>query len=77
MSIRKGFLRNSFICFLLFTGLFAASCKSSEIPGGDESSAIPEGGTAVIDTDYGTIKIKLAPDLAPKHVSHFIKLARE
>lgn len=73
MSITKDFLRNSFICFFVFTGLFAASCKS----GSDESSAIPAGGTAVIETEYGTIKIKLAPDLAPKHVSHFIKLTRE
>src|SRR6185436_16464247 len=35
------------------------------------------GGTAVIDTDFGQIKIKLDGATAPKHVENFKKLARE
>jgi cyclophilin family peptidyl-prolyl cis-trans isomerase len=32
---------------------------------------------AVVATDAGTFRIEFAPDKAPKHVEHFIKLARE
>ena len=32
---------------------------------------------AVIETDAGTFRMEFAPDKAPKHVEHFIKLARE
>jgi peptidylprolyl isomerase len=31
---------------------------------------------AVVDTDAGGFVIKLRPDLAPKHVAHFVKTAR-
>jgi cyclophilin family peptidyl-prolyl cis-trans isomerase len=32
---------------------------------------------AVVATDLGTFRFEFAPDKAPKHVDHFIKLARE
>ena len=32
---------------------------------------------AVVTTDAGTFRFEFAPDKAPKHVAHFIKLARE
>lgn len=32
---------------------------------------------AVLETDRGTIVIQLLPEVAPNHVGHFIKLARE
>lgn len=32
---------------------------------------------AVIETDYGRVKIGLYPDVAPKHVENFKKLVRE
>jgi cyclophilin family peptidyl-prolyl cis-trans isomerase len=32
---------------------------------------------AVVSTDLGTFRFEFAPDKAPKHVEHFIKLARE
>jgi peptidyl-prolyl cis-trans isomerase B (cyclophilin B) len=32
---------------------------------------------AVFDTDYGTFKIALYPDVAPRHVENFKKLIRE
>ena len=41
------------------------------------SCAKKSGGVAVIDTDYGQIKIKLDAETAPKHVDNFKKLARE
>jgi cyclophilin family peptidyl-prolyl cis-trans isomerase len=32
---------------------------------------------AVVETEMGTIRFEFAPDKAPKHVAHFMKLARE
>ncbi|MBL8233944.1 MAG: peptidylprolyl isomerase [Bryobacterales bacterium] len=32
---------------------------------------------AVVETDMGAFRFEFAPDKAPKHVEHFIKLARE
>src|SRR2546429_93779 len=32
--------------------------------------------TAVVDTQYGTVKIALRPDVAPNHVRNFVALAR-
>ena len=32
---------------------------------------------AVVDTDLGTFRFEFAPDKAPKHVEHFIALARQ
>ena len=32
---------------------------------------------AVVTTDLGTFRFEFAPDKAPKHVEHFLKLARE
>jgi cyclophilin family peptidyl-prolyl cis-trans isomerase len=49
-------------------GIFALSCRST---------ATPSGNFAVIETDFGKIKIKFASDVAPRHVEHFIKLTRE
>jgi peptidyl-prolyl cis-trans isomerase B (cyclophilin B) len=75
MSITRKFLSYSIACLILFTGIFALSCKSAATPGGN--GAAPGGNFAVIETDFGNIKIKFAPDVAPKHVEHFIKLTRE
>ena len=32
---------------------------------------------AVVETDLGSFRFEFAPDKAPKHVAHFLKLARE
>lgn len=53
------------IFVLVLLAALAASCSK----GG--------GNIAVIDTDYGKIKIKLDPETAPKHVENFKKLANE
>src|SRR5262245_8522473 len=52
-------------CLFLSIALFTLSCSSTAAR------------NAVIETDFGTIKIKLYPDIAPKHVQQFAKLARE
>lgn len=38
---------------------------------------VPKGHRAIIKTKYGEIEIKFYPELAPKHVENFIKLAKE
>ena len=53
------------IFVLVLLAALAASCTKNS------------GGTAVIDTDLGQIKIKLDAETAPKHVENFKKLARE
>ncbi len=50
---------------ILLLALGALSC----------SSGTPQ--TATIETEYGTIKVKLYNDVAPKHVENFAKLTRE
>ena len=52
------------IVIVLLLAALTASCSKS-------------GGVAVMDTDYGQIKIKLNGEAAPKHVENFKKLARE
>jgi peptidyl-prolyl cis-trans isomerase B (cyclophilin B) len=52
------------IVIVLLLAALTASCSKS-------------GGVAVIDTDYGQIKLKLDSEAAPKHVENFKKLARE
>lgn len=37
----------------------------------------PKGPRAIIKTKFGDIEIKFYPDVAPKHVENFIKLAKE
>ncbi|OQW68465.1 MAG: peptidylprolyl isomerase [Nitrospira sp. ST-bin5] len=37
----------------------------------------PKGPRAIIKTKFGEIELKLFPELAPKHVENFIKLAKD
>lgn len=37
----------------------------------------PKGPRAIIKTKFGDIEVKFYPDVAPKHVENFIKLAKE
>jgi cyclophilin family peptidyl-prolyl cis-trans isomerase len=52
------------IVIVLLLAALTASCSKS-------------GGVALIDTDYGQIKLKLNSEAAPNHVENFKKLARE
>ncbi len=54
------------IFILILLAALAASCSKG---GG--------GNVAVIETDYGQIKVKLDAEAAPKHVENFKKLANE
>jgi cyclophilin family peptidyl-prolyl cis-trans isomerase len=53
-------------CFLLT--LLSAAFAAAQTPGDLE---------AVVATDLGTFRFEFAPDAAPKHVDHFIQLARQ
>ncbi|HEY7182187.1 MAG TPA: peptidylprolyl isomerase [Blastocatellia bacterium] len=73
-----------FIAFLL--GVFAFGCSNNTAEN-NSASAMPtpkvagppvlDDEVAVFDTDYGTFKIALYPDVAPRHVENFKKLIRE
>ncbi len=52
------------IVIVLLLAALTASCSKT-------------GDVAVLDTDYGQIKLKLNGEAAPKHVENFKKLARE
>jgi peptidyl-prolyl cis-trans isomerase B (cyclophilin B) len=62
---------------MLTTKLKVLSCTLIFLTCSLSLSCKPSGNYAVIETEYGNIKIKFAPDVAPNHVEHFIDLARE
>ena len=76
------------ILFLLILGLFAMACsdKSAVSDSGSTSGEpavktagppVYDGEVAVFETDMGTFKVALYPDVAPKHVENFKRLIRE
>jgi cyclophilin family peptidyl-prolyl cis-trans isomerase len=59
----------------LLTAAAACSDEEEETPTG---TALPQKSyVAVLETDKGTIRIKLLPDIAPQTVNSFVSLARE
>lgn len=40
------------------------------------AAAAPAAREAVVETEHGSFVIRLRPDLAPRHVAHFVKTAR-
>jgi peptidyl-prolyl cis-trans isomerase B (cyclophilin B) len=81
MKIVKSF----FVAFLL--GVFAFACSNNTAVNNSSSSTMPtpkvagspvyDDEVAVFETDYGSFKIALYPDVAPLHVENFKKLIRE
>lgn len=77
-------IKNISAAFLL--GVFAFACSNNTAVN-DGSSSMPtpkvagppvyDDEVAVFETDYGSIKIALYPDVAPLHVDNFKKLIRE
>ncbi len=76
------------LIILLLLGLFAAACTDSSKPAtpaeetgparlATPNPAVVDNEVAVIETDYGKIKIRFYPDVAPGHVENFKKLVRE
>jgi peptidyl-prolyl cis-trans isomerase B (cyclophilin B) len=60
------------VLFLSSVGLAAAADK-----GPAPKAEAPKGPRAIIKTKFGDIEVKMYPDVAPKHVENFIKLAKE
>jgi peptidyl-prolyl cis-trans isomerase B (cyclophilin B) len=80
MKIVKSF----FVAFLL--GVFAFACSNNTAVNNGPStmptpkvagSPVYDDEVAVFETDYGSFKIALYPDVAPLHVENFKKLIRE
>ncbi|MGE0103599.1 MAG: peptidylprolyl isomerase [Blastocatellales bacterium] len=78
------------LTIVLLLGLLAASCSDSSKPApatttgetgpsklATPNPAVVDNEVAVIETDYGKIKIRFYPDVAPRHVENFKKLVRE
>lgn len=57
------------------TLLLLAACSGTEVQPVAELPSEP-GPRAIIKTKFGDIHIKFYPDLAPKHVENFVKLAK-
>jgi peptidyl-prolyl cis-trans isomerase B (cyclophilin B) len=45
--------------------------------GTTQKAEAPKGPRAIIKTKFGDIEVKFFPDVAPRHVENFIKLAKE
>src|SRR5262249_35618134 len=75
-------MKKLFVAFLL--GVFVFSCSDKSATNSEVSSTMPtpkvagppvlDDEVAVFETDYGTFKIALYPDIAPRHVENFKKL---
>jgi peptidyl-prolyl cis-trans isomerase B (cyclophilin B) len=77
-------MKKLFVAFLL--GVFAFACSNNTaVNNGPSSMPTPkvagppvyDDEVAVFETDYGSFKIALYPDVAPLHVENFKKLIRE
>jgi peptidyl-prolyl cis-trans isomerase B (cyclophilin B) len=58
------------------TSVSAAGLLAAVIALGAASPAPTAPREAVVETEHGTFVIRLRPDLAPKHVAHFVKTAK-
>jgi peptidyl-prolyl cis-trans isomerase B (cyclophilin B) len=68
-------IKRSTLSLTLILCVCAVACSSpSSTP---SSSTAADDEIAVIETDFGKIKIRFFPDVAPKHVAHFKQLTRE
>ena len=69
------------LSLVMLFSLFAFACSSKESPVAEAPVVppplSPDEEVAVIDTDFGKIRIRLYADVAPMHVENFKKLARE
>ncbi len=65
--------RRNALFFLLFLALALAVPASAEKGQADSKKEV----RAVIKTAYGNIEIRLFPDIAPRHVENFVRLAKE
>src|SRR5215210_3798894 len=82
------FLKPSILSLVILVCLVVAGCESTTAPPSTSTAGKPEAKKAppipkvqpgeeivVIETEsFGTVKIQLFPDVAPKHVENFKKL---
>ncbi len=62
----------------MLIGLLACmALLASRIESVMASDSVPKTSRAIIKTKFGDIEIEFYPDVAPKHVENFIKLAKE
>ena len=71
MRVRPRWVLTAFSIFLLLPALCAGAQKETKDMG--ELKKV----RAVIETKFGEIELKFFPEVAPKHVSNFIKLAKD
>ena len=73
--------RLTILSLIMLFSLFAFACSSTTSPTVEAPKVppplSPDEEVAVLDTDFGNIKIRFYTDVAPKHVENFKKLARE
>jgi peptidyl-prolyl cis-trans isomerase B (cyclophilin B) len=76
MRMRTGYVM---FAIVLLSGVLALS-EAEPLLAADKSSApaaeAPKGPRAIIKTKFGDIEVKFFPDVAPRHVENFIKLAK-
>lgn len=81
-------IRKLSFTLVLFSLLFALSCDGTKSTNGNTKSAtnaevkrgvkpVADAEVAVIETDFGPIKLELYSNIAPKHVARFKELAKE
>ena len=76
MQMRTGFMMITTVlvgAVLCFPGGAASAAEKAPAP----KTEAPKGPKAILKTKFGDIEIKFYPDVAPKHVENFIKLAKE
>ena len=61
---------------LVVAVLLAAPSQDPPKPPASASAPAAAAPTAVVETEQGPFVIRLRPDLAPKHVAHFLKTAK-
>lgn len=65
----------------MLVGAVASFLSAGAVAAADKpivrQAEVPKGPRAIIKTKFGDIEVKFFPDVAPKHVENFIRLAKE
>lgn len=78
MTKRRGLNRMGYaaVMSLILSAGITGTCLAADAPGKGGDAVNASTARAVIKTKLGDIEIKFLPDVAPKHVENFMKLAR-
>ncbi len=77
MQRRLSWLMGSAVLAVCIPFVFGAGVSDAADKAPVPKVETAKGPRAIIKTKFGEIELKLFPDLAPKHVENFIKLAKE